>query len=225
MRVEIQLAPGAHAGLAAAPEDALAVDPIEHALGLRTSLRPHLNYYSARGGVLELPASAAGYMAAILYWAPLRAAVYRRRVQRELAVAELRAVEEEQILRYIGEAAELKLEAVADSAQAEAALRARGYKPLCTALVHRPEYATEEELRARAVGPEASFDYILDLRARDLVCAAAATRRARLTELRAAARVAAAQLAEAPVSGASVWRAELDEFAAAAARLRAAGPA
>jgi hypothetical protein len=215
VRLEVVLAPGAYEALTAAQ-----ADPLEEALGLRASLRPHLNYYSPRGGVLELPPGA-GYLAAILYWAPHRAALYRARLERALIVAELRAVEERAQLRYAGEAAALDLAARADPAAAEAALAARGYPRLDSALLHRPEYAPNADLRRRVTaGAGATFDYLLDMRARELVRSASAARASRADALDAEAAKVRAQLAEAPVAGASVWRAELAAFRAAAEAMR-----
>jgi len=175
--------------------------------------------------VVELPNTEAGYLAAVLCWAPRRAEVYRRRLERELVVAELAAVEEEAALRYIGEAAALDLARLANDAAAAEVLRARGYPPLDANLLRRPEYTPADELRRRATTPpatvadaaavlqgSASYDYLLNMRARDLVQAAAEAGRARLAAARAAAATARARLAEAPVAGASVWRAEIAEF-------------
>ena len=257
VRLEVVLAPGAYEALVGAPAPlaggavpptaspaAGGADPIEEALGLRRSMRPHLNYYSHRGGVVELPNSEAGYLAAVLCWAPRRAEVYRRRLERELVVAELAAVEEEAALRYIGEAAALDLARLANDAAAAEVLRDRGYPPLDANLFRRPEYTPAAELRRRATTPPAlevaaavsqravsqeavsqgavsqgavssgtaSYDYLLNMRARDLVQAAAEAGRARLATARAAAATARARLAEAPIAGASVWRAEIAEF-------------
>jgi DNA gyrase/topoisomerase IV subunit B len=212
VRIEVVLTPGAYERIAAGHGDSV-IDPIEDALSLRSSMRPHLNYYSAHGGVLELPNDDAGYLATILYWAPRRAAIYRARLERALIVAELRALEETQQLRYTDEAAELDLAKLADAAAASAILRERGYVPLDTPLLHRPEYTANSELRELITqGPGASFDYILDMRSRELVRAAAELRKARLAALSSEADTLRAQLAERPVAGASVWRAELSAF-------------
>ena len=215
VRIEVVLATGVYEMVTSAESkygDAV-IDPVEDLLALRVSLRPHLNYYSARGGVLELPNETAGYLAAILYWAPLRASIYKARITRELVVAELRALEEEQTLKYIGEAAQLDLAALPDSAAAVEVLRRRGYLALDTPLLHRPEYTPNDELREKVTrGANASYDYILDLRERELVKNATAARRVRLESLRKDATIAAARLAEKPVAAASVWRTELAEL-------------
>ena len=192
------------------------IDPIEDALALRASLRPHLNYYGADGAVLEFGEC---YLAALLYWAPLRRDLYVARLTRERTVAELRILEEEQIIRYIGMATELDLAGVEDDAVAADILRRHGFPPLHRALLHRPEYTPNADLhRLVTAGPGASHDYLLDLRERDLVRAAVARRHETLAALRADLAAAAARLAERPVAGASVWRAELAHFAATVER-------
>jgi DNA gyrase/topoisomerase IV subunit B len=197
------------------------IDPIEDALMLRASLRPHLNYYGADGSVLEFGEC---YLAAVLYWAPLRRDLYAARLARERAIAELRILEEEQIIRYIGMAAELDLASVQDDAVAAEILRRHGFAPLHRALLHRPEYTPNADLhRLVTEGPGASYDYLLDLRERELVRAAVAKRQKALAALRAELALVTARLAERPVAGASLWRAEIAGFVAEVERGVATG--
>jgi DNA topoisomerase-2 len=209
VELEVVLREGAFEQILAGFGDA-EIDPIEDALLLRASLRPHLNYYSAAGAVLEFGEC---YLAALLYWAPLRRDLYAARLTRERLVAELRITEETETIRYIGMAAELDLARLADDDAAAAALRGRGFPPLDTALLHRPEYTPNGDLaRLVTAGPRAGYDYLLNLRERELVKQAVAARQGRLAGLRAELAAVAAQLAERPVAGASVWRAEFAEF-------------
>jgi len=220
VELEVVLHEGAFDKIAETFGDA-SIDPIEDALMLRTSLRPHLNYYGADGAVLEFGEC---YLAAALYWAPLRRDLYVARLTRERIVAELRILEEEQIIRYIGMAAELDLANVADDDVAAEALRARDFPPLHRALLHRPEYTPNADLhRLVTAGPGASYDYLLDLKERELVVASVAKRQKVLAALRAELALVTAQLAERPVAGASVWRAELADFVAAVERGVATG--
>ena len=215
VEIEIVLRVGAFDRVAERYGDA-SIDPIEDALMLRVSLRPHLNYYGADGAVLEFGEC---YLAAVLYWAPLRRGLYAARLERAQIVAELRALEEEQVIRFIGLAAELDLANVRDDAGAAGALRERGFPPLHRALLHRPEHTPNADLRRLVTsGPGASYDYLLDLRERDLVQAAVVRRREALAARRAELALVTAQLGERPVSGASVWRAEIAEFVAAVER-------
>ena len=215
VELAIRLREGAFEQIAAGFGDA-SIDPVEDALMLRASLRPHLNYYSAQGGVLEFGEC---YLAAVLYWAPLRRALYETRLTREKIVTELRILEETEVLRYIGIAAELDLAHVRDDEVAAATLRGRGFPPLDRGLLHRPEHTPNAELAALVTGgPGADYDYLLNLRERDLVQAAAAKRQKALDGLRADLVRVSAQLAERPVAGASVWLDELAEFRRVVAR-------
>jgi hypothetical protein len=215
VELEVVLREGAFEKIAESFGDA-SIDPIEDALMLRTSLRPHLNYYSADGAVLEFGEC---YLAAVLYWAPLRRDLYVDRLTRERIVAELRILEEEQIIRYIGMAAELDLANVADDDVAAEILRGRDFPPLHRALLHRPEYTPNADLhRLVTAGSGASYDYLLDLRERDLVQAAVVKRRKVLEGLRVDLARVETQLAERPVAGASVWRAEIEDFKRVVAR-------
>ena len=190
------------------------IDPIEDAFQLRASMRPHLNYVGAAGAVLEFGSDESGYLAALLYWAPVRRDTYRRRLERDLAVAELRAAEVTAVERFVAEAAAGGRRATDydDEAAAAADLRARGYAELDRGLIHKPGFATAAELRAAMSGPGASFDYLLDLRERDFTRDAVASRAARSVAARDAAAAIAAALAERPVAGASVWRREITHF-------------
>jgi hypothetical protein len=218
--LEITLRPGAFEQVEAAYGDA-ETDPLEDAFKLRGPLRAHLNYYSAEGAVLEFGEC---YLAAILYWAPLRRDLYAARVGRARIVARLRVREEEETLRYIAAAAELDLGAAADDEAAAAALRARAFPPLDRALLHEPGYTPNADLeRLVTGGPGASFDYLLDLKLRDMVQSAVAKRRQTLVRLREDLARASAQLDERPVACASVWRAELETFKSVVARGVATG--
>jgi DNA topoisomerase-2 len=213
VHIEIRLAPGAYEKILEKYGDET-IDPVEDFLMLRTSLKSNLNYYSATGGVLEFEDC---YLGPLLYWASRRRALYAARLERQRVLLELRILEEEQILRYVEIAAELRLKTLKDVTIAEAALRARGFPTLDRALLHRPEYATAAELRAAVVGgPRASHDYILDLKERELVRSAVLRRTEALARLRAELATVEAQQAERP-PGASLWRAEIAEFVKVAA--------
>jgi DNA gyrase/topoisomerase IV subunit B len=191
------------------------IDPIEDALMLRCSLRPHLNYFSAAGGVLEFGSC---YLAAILYWAPLRRDVYRARFEREKIVTELRIVEEEAIIRYTAYADKMALSSLQDDEAASKILSAAGFPMLHSELLHKPLYATNDELRSLVLsGPGASYDYLLNLRERDLVVQAVTRREKVVAGLRDAHARVLAVLAERPTPGASIWLAELEAFKAVVA--------
>jgi DNA topoisomerase-2 len=189
-------------------------DPFEKALHLVESLAPALNYVGVDGRVLEFPPGPPGYACAVAYWGVVRREAYRRRLERELALVELRAELEAAVLRFIGEAREVDLARRADPAAAAAELARRGFPLFDSGLLDAPGAADAAGLRARASAPpRASYGYIFHLKAGDLLASAAATRRRRLEALLARAAELRADLAEA-VPGASVWLAEIAKFEA-----------
>jgi len=153
-----------------------------------------------------------------LYWAPLRRDLYRTRLERAAAVARLRVVEETQTLRFIALNAELRIAEIEDEAKAAAVLAAHGFPELDTGLLHRPEYTPCAELVRRVTAPGAGFAYLLGLKGFDLLRSAAAKRERALARQVAALKEAEAALAERPVPGASLWRADIAEFVKVAAR-------
>lgn len=215
IELRVQLTEGAFERIEAEFGDAM-IDPLEDALMLRASLRPHLNYYSADGGVLEFGSC---YLAAVLYWAPLRRDLYRERIERERIVASLRILEETETLRYISIEAELGVADIDDEALAERILREHGFPPLHRGLLHAPKYTPNADLhRLVTEGPDADFGYLLSLQQRELLKSAVAKREKVLAGLRADLAVAEARLAEQPTPCASVWRAELADFQEVVAR-------
>ena len=215
IRIEIKLKPGAYEQICEAfgGEE---IDPIEDFLRLRDDLRPHLNYYSETGAVLEFGQS---YLAAILWWFPARRALYRGRLERARTLLEHKVLEQEQILCFIPQAQALKLAEIASEADAAALLEARGFVPLDTALLHQPGFTPTVDLVRQIVrGPGASFGYILDLREREKLGAAVSRRKERLQKMREELASVAEQLEEKPFAGVSLWRAEIEKFKQVVAR-------
>lgn len=188
------------------------IDPIEDALMLRTSLRPHLNYYGIDGVVLEFGES---YLSVLLYWAELRRQLYQVRITRERIILQLKIIETYEILRYIEQSADLHIADLPDEETAAELLATRKFRKLHTTLLHSPEYTTNDVLYQLVTeGQNAKYDYLLNLKEKDLVRSAANSRRARVKKLEDELIIVEAQLAESPVVGASVWRAELEMFRA-----------
>lgn len=215
IRIEIKLKPGAYEQICEAfgGEE---IDPIEDFLRLRDDLRPHLNYYSETGSVLEFGQS---YLAAVLWWFPARRALYRERLERAHTLLEHKILEQEQILRFIPEAQALKLAEVASETDAAALLEARGFAPLDTALLHQPGFTLTAAL-AQLIehGPGASFNYLLDLKEREKLGAAVSRRKERLQKMREELASVAEQLEEKPFAGVTLWRTEIEKFKQVVAR-------
>lgn len=186
------------------------IDALEDFLGLRDSLRPHLNYVGASGAVLEFGDS---YFAALLSWFVPRRELYRLRLERERTLLELRILEEEEILRYIPLASELDLAEKDDDEAASALLRDRGFTRIHHGLLHSPQFTPVADLRREILeGAKASYDHILNLPERQLVKSAVVKRQEKLAKMRAELDAVLARLAEKPFAGVSVWRDELAVF-------------
>lgn len=207
--LEVALAEGAYDRILEEYGDET-IDPIEDALLLRASIRPRLNYYRADGGVVEFGHS---YLALLLYWAPLRKELYRRRLERERILAELRIRQQEETLRYIAMAAELDLANVRDKATAGVLLGQKGFPLLDSGLLGAPGYTPNEDLvRLITEGPGASYNYLLSLQQKSLVARSAEKRRAVVDAERRELERLELLLAERPTPGASVWLAEIEKF-------------
>lgn len=238
--VRVDFGPGGRARLPASPNG---LDPVVAALGLSAPLHSRLNFIhepltdlgagttaaepapTHRKIVIELGSS---YHAAFFAWAGARREIYRRRLAREAAVAELRAELLSAIADYADRAAELALSDLDDQA-AEDALRRAGLPRLDAGMIRSPPATPTPAslaafiLAARAPSGVSGYDYILALRGHDLRPADAGKRRAAASRAVTEHAAAATALAEQPIAGASVWRAEFAEFQAAVARGLATG--
>ena len=214
------------------------IDPVIDALGLELPMSTRLNFvneplvdYGAGAAadvvpphqklIVELGSS---YHMAFFMWAVARREIYRRRLAREAAVAELRSELLGAIADYADRAAELALSDLDDQA-AEDALRRAGLPRLDAGLIRAPPAtptpASLAAFVAAARAPTgAGHDYVFAQRGHDLRPADAGKRRAAASRAAAEHEAAAAALAEQPVAGASIWRAEFASFAAAVARGR-----
>jgi len=187
------------------------VDPVEQFCLLYSSLRPFLNFFGARGQVLEFDDD---YHALFFHWLPLRRDLYGERLRREATLLALRIRLEREVLRYIGAGLDLAREA--DEAKAGALLAQHGFPLFDAGFLASPGHAPTAELESRATaGPGISHDYILSLRERELVLAAKRRREEKLEEKAARLEEVERLLEETPFAGVSVWRAEVEKALAA----------
>ena len=182
------------------------MDPVESCFGLHKDLKPHLNYYSDAGGVLEFGED---YHAVVAWWLPRRRLLYAERLERERVTLQLQILLEEQTVRYI-EAA-LPLAEEPNEAAASALLSAKSYPRLDAALIRRPGFVATGRLAELATGGEgASHKYLLGLQGFDHVLSARRLRERKLDDKKARLVTVLSLLAETPFAGASVWMDEID---------------
>lgn len=187
------------------------LDEVEDALDLRTSLRSTLNWFSDDGRVLEYGTC---YLAAVAVWARARKQLYQVRLEREKERCQLQLRELENIRRYIPIMTELKLTAMEDEAEASETLLQRGFERLDTGLIRSPGF-TRDLTRLATEGPGASYKYLLKRDGLGLMKNAARLVDQKLEKAKEELYRVEAALAERPIPGASIWRAEVDAFAAA----------
>jgi len=216
--IEVRLRPGALAEIEAAyggePDGMPALDAF---LGLRTPLRSYLNFVTPDGSVVEFDED---YHALVLYGLQIRQDLYMRRVERLLALCEMRAALQQSVLDYFGRP-DLRA-AVSRAADEEAAaglLSAAGFARFRAGGLTAPGDRGAAEIRALQLEPAADarlYSYLLDLKEREGISAALAKRREKTAGLLAAADAARSVLAEAVPCG-SIWRAEIHALLRAAA--------
>ena len=187
------------------------IDPIQDAFMLRASMQSHLNYYSTDGYVIEYGEN---YLAALLHWASLRRELYIKRVTREVIITELRILEEQEIIRYVEMSAALNLAEVETDSEAEKVLAENDFKAINSTILHNPQYTPNESLR-ELINTNGSFNYILNLRSRDLVKSAVKKRQDNILVLEKKLIIAKKYLDEKPIACTSLWRNEIKAFCAA----------
>ena len=194
------------------------IDPVEDLFKLRRSLHPHLNYVRKDGAVIEFGDS---YLAALLYWFPVRRDLYRARLEREAIVVQLRIQLEEETLRYIELAHKLELSKVDNVFVVEAVLASQAppFVKFDNGLLHSPGYTSTEDLRPLILeGPGTNYDYVLNLRERDLLRSAAEKRRKGGKAARVRLREILGYLDDVPFAGARLWVEELEAVQTAVVR-------
>lgn len=185
------------------------IDPFEEFLNLRTSLKPNLNYYSCKGGILEFGNI---YIADILYWAPIRKQLYNDRLIRKEIVLRITILKEDSIIRYITESNTLNISSMNDDTSAINLLQKNKYPKINLSLLTSPMYVSNDKLEYLLLNEDANYDYILDLRERDLTKFALATKKISRDKHNTERTKILEYLNETPFAGASLWRQEIDNL-------------
>jgi len=158
-------------------------DALEDYLELRTSLRPSLNMFGAHGKVEHFK----NYVEVMRYWFPIRKHYYELRLQRQLELLRLRILYLENLIRYWElTKAEIIIVAKGDDEpmiikQLEKNKLVKFNRPL----LNEPKYTSMDKLREMILGSSANYNYILDLRQRDMLVSAQKVRKEELKKLKA----------------------------------------
>lgn len=185
-------------------------DPIEDLLNLRVSLKPNLNYYSCDRGVLEYIDK---YIYDILYWAPVRKDLYEKRLVRRKILLEVQILKEENIIRYIVLSNELNLSNIYDEQKIEEVFKIHKFPKINTGLLHSPGYVDNDELSISLVDTkDCTYDYILDLKERELTKVSLEKRKEKLEKLKENQKALNKYFNDVPFVGASLWLDEINEL-------------
>ncbi len=186
------------------------IDPIEDLLNLRTSLKPNLNYYSCKRGVLEFEDN---YHADILYWAPVRRNLYKARLIRKQILLNVHIIKEESIIRYIEISNELNISAMEDDIIASNILEKYKFPKINSSILTSPGYISNDILEYKLLYDiNATYDYILDLKERELTKTALHKRNQDCKRLKTELEQVNIYLNEKPFAGSTLWLQEIDKL-------------
>ena len=184
-------------------------DIIIATLNIKESLRPFLNYFSHHRSILEFGNN---YDAALLIWMHARLNLYSKRVGRRIILLNLKILEEQESIRFIKIAEELKFTKKKDEAEAIAILEKNKFIKLDKTLLHSPQYLPNEELHELITnGKNASYNYLLNLRAVDLVISEVEKRTKKIKSFEQDLEVNKSYLTESPPCK-SLWLQEINKF-------------
>jgi len=186
------------------------IDSIEDFLNLRSSLKPNLNYYSCKCGVLEFDNN---YLADILYWAPIRKNLYMSRLTRKKILLKILIIKEESIIKYIKMCNILNISEMNSEEDINNLLFKNEFPKIHLNLLNSPLYTTNETLELLILnGINSSYDYILDLRERDLTKLALQKRYNSCDKYKQDLIIIDQYINEKPFAGASLWLHEIKEL-------------
>lgn len=207
IEINIYLKPGAFDTINSNYGDST-IDAVEDFLNLKASLKPKLNYYSCKGGVLEFEDN---YIADVLYWAPVRRDLYKARLIRKEIILRILVIKEEAIIRYISMSNKLNISSMESETIANKVLADNKFPKINSGLLTSPGYTSNDSLEQKLLHSEdATYDYILDLRERDLTKLALQKRYTVCDKHKADLLVVNNYLSEKPFAGSSLWLQEIE---------------
>ena len=182
VNIKVKLIPGGLASIQKEYGDEY-TDPIEEYLELRTSLRPSLNMFGAHGKVEHFK----NYIEVMEYWFPIRKHYYELRLQRRLELLRLRILFLENLIRYwkLTEAAIIVVAKGDDEPTIIKQLEKNKLVKFNRPVLNEPKYTPVDKLREVILGLSANYNYILDLRQRDMLVSAQKSRKEELKKLKA----------------------------------------
>jgi DNA topoisomerase-2 len=192
-------------------------DGIEIFFNLRDRMDSCINLMNPDGSVAELTK----YSEIIRCWYPYRKHMYQRRIERQLEILRLKILLLQQIINYIRNAPVLAMSGKALTAMIDT-LTTAGFVKLDKKIINNSDsmsaslgklhFIPTDELNALATGPDASYDYLIDLRDRDK-----SKENLNRLEQKLAGRITEhdrlnKKYKNGPFHGSEIWSDELDEI-------------
>ena len=148
------------------------------------------------------------YVSIILDWFPIRKQLYKTRLDKQEYKLSAEIAFEQHIVRYIKLNEKLKISQMKDEESMVAALTKHKFPKYNTGPIRNNTYMSIEELKV-AIHEDASHDYLLNLRCRDLVLSAVTKREEHIQKLQSSLAEVKKLLSE-PIPGQSLWIRDLE---------------
>ena len=182
-------------------------DYIEEFLLLRAPMHSFLNYYGTNDTILEFD----NYLSIILHWAPYRRRLYEERITRNKILKQYQIIEHKEIIRYALISHELKIASLLDTESAYNMLKENKFTPINHKVLHSPGNIKNENLVEKlTIEPDANYDFLLNLRERDLIKSNIQKKEDNIPSLQKELDDLNLLLNEKPIIGASLWKKEIN---------------
>jgi hypothetical protein len=183
------------------------IDCFEDYLGLKRSLDTNINIIGLDGTILECDAQT-GYQTLFAIWFKERARLYGIRIDREIVATKLKINLLRNTIRFVEECNKYALNQ-RPIEEIQDILASKKFDRYVHAAIENPKYSTIDEMRAFENGPDANYDYLIDLSTRQMANKACDARAASLKrELTRLAELEADIKGQ--FKGANTWLRELD---------------
>jgi DNA topoisomerase-2 len=158
VKIDIKLKPGALA-LLRELGDSYFADGIEEYFQLRDRMDSHINLYGMDSEVIMFDS----YESVMYHWFPVRREYYGKRIVRLRTLYELEIKMYENIIKYVDNSIKMNMPKRKEAEMIEL-LASEGYDKIFRARINNPGFMPTEDLEhAVLYGPDANFNYLLDL--------------------------------------------------------------
>jgi DNA topoisomerase-2 len=179
-------------------------DPIEHWAGLYERMDDQINLMVG-DQVVEFDS----YEKVVDAWFPLRKAMYEQRITRQIILCRLRIKYLTNVIRFSDEHSSYKIGPAMSREQIDTVLEENEYVKFNHTLLTSPKFTPTKDLERLIL--DGKYDYLVDMRYRDLLKAACDTRKVKLKEENALLkRLRADDGSDGLFAGSKTWLAELD---------------